>query len=245
MTTSKIEQDVTQTSTNDQSAEKDYPWTEDPKVAYQNFLKYAGDNVNDSVAYNNAMVASIAESMGNKTPSGQEVHAHNGVFYPLDLHIGQPFYTSKVTFRNIEKAKLYFEFESDILPRILGVTSSNKELLTTFRVAYRNIVPAIFSKTPSIAGPMGFHEYIIDGSNFKSDAAITCYAHPDYNQTPLKVVIENCGGSCLVDGLETDAIAKVFENKCATNRFILFSLPTITKDTDDDEDLDAISELKN
>lgn len=243
MTKCKIEQDATQTSTNNQSAEKDYPWTEDPKVAYQNFLKYAGDDVNSSVGYNNGMVAWITESMGNNIPSGQEVHAHNGAFYPLEANNGQPFYTSKVTFRNIEKAELHFEFQKDILPRVFGIASKDPELLSTFRVAYRNIVPAIFSQTRAIAGPMGFHEYIIDGSNFKSDASITCFAHSDFKTTPLKIVFENCGGTCTVDGLEKDAIEKVFENKCDTNRFNFFSLNATNKDTDI-QDLDPMSKYK-
>lgn len=230
--------------TTNNATEQNEIWPEDPLTAYKNFLKYAGKNVNDMVEYNlqaNAMLASLYPGIKNLSPAPQElqVHAHNGDFYPLSSAESMPLYCSKLTIRNAAKANLHFTFGEKVIPGIVGIKSQGGEISENARVAYRNIVPSEFSNETQLAGPMGYHEYIIDCSGTKH-AEIYITANSDPNMTPLRFVLEKCTGSCLVTGLNQTAVEKVFTNKCGPEHFKFESYLTMAdKNKHDLEEIDS------
>lgn len=198
------------------------PWTEDPLVAYKNFLNYAEQRVNDEVKFNRQMLTFFGASHTTEKEKELKVYAYNGKFYPLSTMLSLNGYCSKVTIRNIERAMLIFNFKNNIISRVLGIEAGEREG-KDIQIAYRNIVPSEFSQATQLAGPMGFHEFMIDGSktNIKKTSLIQFFANSDFNATPIKIVLENCKGFCFVEGLDIDAFSRVFDNKCNEDDFKL------------------------
>lgn len=202
------------------------PWTEDPIETYKKFLKSAGEEVDAGVEYNRSMLtlfAPLSSPTSNPKKEELKVYAKNCSFYPLETAVGMPLYCSKITIRNVEKAAFGFHFGENILPDILGIETKGKTA-ESLLIAYRNIVPSEFEQCPQMAGPMGFHEYIIDGNHFDKTASITFVANSDFKKTPIKIVFENCNGMGVVKGLKDDSIDQIFENKCDKKEFCLFPM---------------------
>ncbi len=179
------------------------PWTDDPLVAYKNFLKYTGQEVNEYVQRDDL-----------------KVHTYEA-FYPLKMLLDVNNFCSKITIRNVTDATLVFDFADDVIPRILGIKMiDDSKAAPPIHVAFRNIVPYEFSQCTHLAGPMGFHEYIIDGKNNKLPPMIFA-ANSNFEATPLKIIFENCKGKVDIHGLTPDKINAVFENKCNEKELIV------------------------
>ncbi len=199
-------------------------WTEDPLVSYKRYLEYCGDDIKKSVTGNQEALSALSFFYsGKETISEPELKvaaAHNGNFYPLSTAVGRPIYCSKITIRNIESVYIGLNFDTEIMPGIVGINARPKTA-DQLKIAYRNIVPSEFSQAPQLAGPMGYHEYIIDGNNYKDLAIISLFINSDFKMTPLKIVVENCAGNISVNGIDEKDVNKLLENKCASDKLKL------------------------
>lgn len=177
-------------------------WKEDPVEAYKNFLKYVGGDVSQSIAYNKEILDTISgvDSSAEKTPiiDASRISAEDGKFNSLQPLIGHNLYCAKMTVRNINNIFLVFNFDERIFDRTVEIDAEPKAS-GQLQIAYRSIVPSEFRSARSIAGPMGYNEYIIDGTrcNKKNAAFLKFYINSNFNWTPIKIVLENCKGSCL------------------------------------------------
>jgi hypothetical protein len=215
------------TNTTNPLSSAQHPWTEDPLVAYQNYLKYAGKGVNAGVMYNRAVITMFGAPSSEKN-NELEVHAHNGEFYPLNTVMRMPAYCSKVTIRNLHDVVLLFKFSDNIISGILGMQTDSRKLGQNVRVAYRNIVPSEFSQATSLAGPMGFHEFLIDGEHYQGNNKLLEFiANSDFNATPILIVLENCKGVCEIKGLDAAKVERIFENKCTPDLLTFNIVPPV------------------
>jgi len=196
-------------------------------TAYKKYLEYAGPGVNAGVTFNRGMVSALQSFYGTgntESPDEIKVHESNGEFQPLSKALSLPLYCEKITIRNLENAMLIFNFKENIISRILGIECASKNTSQLCKIAFRSIVPDEFSQCPQVAGPMGFHEYLLDGQDQGAkEAFISFVANADFKQTPIKIVLENCKGTCSVTGLDAAATSRVFENKCDAEKFHFFS----------------------
>ncbi len=55
------------------------------------------------------------------------------------------------------------------------------------------------------------------------EAVISFIANADFKQTPIKVVLENCKGTCSIFGPDEVATSRVFVNKCDAEKFHFWS----------------------
>lgn len=193
------------------------PWIEEPTVAYNNFLQYAGPEVNKAVEHNRAVLSLLGTSSTPGIETDIKVVAHDEDFLPLNTVISHNLYCSKITIRNVKKANFMFLFAENIFSRCLDIKVDDPYVAQILHIAYRNIVPSEFSQSAQLAGPMGFHEYLIDGSGFNNDATIIFFANSSFDVTPIKIVLDNCEGSCSVRGIDKDGLARVFVNNCDIN----------------------------
>lgn len=201
------------------------PWTEDAQTSYKNYLGYAGEETNQGIQYNQSILGGLNTlfSDGKSSPKQPaiKVVAFDGDFESLSNAASCPLYCNKLVIRNMRDTSLMFHFEKDIIPGIVGIDAVNKKSINEFKIAYRNIVPNEFSEARSLAGPMGYHEYVIDGSAFTGKIQFLKFtANSDRLATPLKIVLENCnGGHCTVLGLDQKSVSEVFINKCDSKKF--------------------------
>ena len=207
---------------------------EDPVVAYENYLTYSGEDVREDVIYNKDMLNALSgiKDMTEKKSAidASRISTQDGRFEALKPLVGHNLYCAKLTIRNINKAFLSFHFGERIFDRTVGIEAEpddSKQL----RIAYRNIVPSEFKQpsSRSMAGPMGYNEYIIDGTHCNNENRIflNFYINSNFKWTPIKIVLENCKGSCHIRGLSDEEIAKRFENKCNEKDLLISQMPKL------------------
>ncbi len=200
-------------------------WAEDALVSYKKFLEYVGIDVKKDIEHNQQVMSALSFFYSKESKFDDrelKVHAYNGKFYPLTTAIKSPLKCSKLVLRNLdcdyETGLVSINFEPTIMNGIIGINATKNEA-DKMEIAYRNIVPSEFSQARQLAGPMGYHEYIIDGKNCKDFKIIQFFINSDFKQTPIKIVLENCKGSILVVGLNEEEVNKIIENKCDSKQF--------------------------
>lgn len=205
------------TTTNNTSSQ------DDALTTYKEFLAYAGEEVNQGVQYNSRVLHGLHTLFCSQEPISKKdhkepelkVHSYNGEPYPLSTAASRSLYCNKLIIRNVQNAGLFFNFDENIIPRIVGIEPISRKASEQLMITYRNIVPSEFSQATSLAGPMGYHEYVIDGSNYTGESAMINFtANSDGKLTPLRIVLENCKGNCMVRGLDEKAVSEIFSNKC-------------------------------
>lgn len=194
-------------------------WKEDPTISYKNFLGLADEQTRQSVQHNKETIKILSTLFSTKKEEKSasdelKVSSRDGNFYPLSTALSSSLYCSKLIIRNINDVDFSFLFDSKIIPRIVGI-DADSNLGKNINIAYRNIVPIEFSEAPQLAGPMGYHEYVIDGNHVSAkDGYLNFCVNSDINKTRIKVVIENCKGNITIIGLAEAQVSKIFENNC-------------------------------
>lgn len=198
------------------------PWDdqESPNVVYSQFLKYAGNDVRATIEYNEATNRALSkmyskddnadkvsdQASAEKSPldSLKVVAAHTGSFFPLNTWTGNT-YCSRLILQNLNSECVAFLFLEDVIPRVLGLRQVSKKMGQEAKVAYRNIVPSLFRQASSLAGPMGLHEFLVEGNgiDFKKESIIFV-ANKDRDVTPLEVYFKNCSGIVGVNGIDSN-----------------------------------------
>lgn len=205
-------------------------WTEDPLVAFTKFLEYS-DADTKKIDFNSKDVPKpslFTPSKEEKSAINKElkVHVNDGEFYPLTTALNSNTPCSKLTIRNLDSSMIKLNFDPGIMPGIVGIQSSLKKMTDTIQIAYRNIFPSEFASYQ--CGPIGYHEYIIDGKNWKKTAAIGFFMNS--NRPPMKIVLENCEGIVGISGMNKEEINTILENRCdSKNLHLDIHRPSIRK----------------
>lgn len=195
-----------------------------PSEAYRHYLTYADNEVREGIRHNQEVInflnalyspeSAKPQSFWQKLIYGRSsdhlkvVQTHAGKFYSLSKYLGAPLKASKINIRNLDDNTILFNFTNEI-PYGYALLSANPDRAQKINMARRNIVPSLFSKTPGLAGTLGFHEFLIDGSAYKEQETgllLELNLHPD---TPIKISMDNCKGLWEVKGPEK--IKKKFE----------------------------------
>lgn len=190
------------------AAEEAPLWKEMPGAVetYVAYLDYADPEVKQQLSYNLNMLSALSNFYGQSSPVNPEkestinpdvVVAHAGKFYPLNAYLNGDGYCSKITFRNINSSVIHFTFSKDayygtVRPRLDG----DYNIVNRLQLATRNIVPSHFRSAASLAGPMGFHEWLIDGDLYKENLTgpFTSLEFKINPETPMLIEFKNCSG---------------------------------------------------
>ncbi len=179
-------------------------WSTMPSAseAYNDYLQYADPEVTGGILYNQKVcnTLNILYGIGEDKENNQEpslshlnvVQTTIGKYYPLSCYLESNMYCSKVTIRNLDAGLVRFIFKDEVHYGTLRIYADSDEAQKVNH-ALRTIVPDTFRSAPQLAGPMGFHEYIIDGSDYLMTSGLDLELHIN-PKTPIKIVIENCKG---------------------------------------------------
>jgi hypothetical protein len=196
---------------------------------YQHFLESSSDQVKQYLNYNKELL----EGLSSNTLSSRIVAAHQGEFLRFETVTRLRPYMSYITFSKFQNVNMGILFKPDIIPRVMGVVNCDPDFAEKVQIAYRNIVPYEFrdESARSCAGPMGCHEYFIDGSSFTPNfdpnqnedandtsedpltakSSVNWIANNNPEITPLVLEIKDCQNvTFVVTGLQLDRLQKLF-----------------------------------
>lgn len=212
------------------------PQWQSPREAYLNFVKL-NSSLEDPLRYGllsnpgeNFEHIEVSEIVSKIEPLLNIVSVDQTPFI---------FYCSEMTLRNLNTGYLNIKFNfianyDKALVSIFKNPYSSKIKVNSFlndvTIENRTIVPYLFKKAPQLAGPLGFHEYIMDGTNFLNEAqngvGLDFYMSPKF---PVKFNIENCTGQWTVSGLTEDQFSIVFKWQERETTFNIFDKKRINE----------------
>jgi len=150
------------------------------------------------------------------TIHGESLVTHSGQFDPLRTYNG-PIYCTRMIFRNMRDVEVTIVYKSSIIYGILGKTYCDEKLASQASVSYRNTVPCVYESAPSLAGPYGIHEFLIDGASFVPPVSkhtgktkVSRLSFICNLQSPISFDIINCSGKWIVDGIQREHVESRF-----------------------------------
>lgn len=177
------------------------PWTETALASYQDYYNYSGLNSEKGVQ----------ALFGAVVPAPEKVMVHEFRETPITA-LSPGNYCSKLTIIDFEKINIHFEFLEGVTPRTFNADAEYASRCGKVQVFSRYIMPEA-EGINLIAGkdPKRLEEYLMRGSRCRRvGVEMTVSMHNDIANSPIKVILKNCKGSCSVKGISQEEAEKIF-----------------------------------